>query len=298
MSRRFIAVAALLAAFCAEASAEKIDTLRISEKYTTHIIFSSDIIYADLSNSRVVAAKIIEQNKNMLALKARESFTEFSSVSALESNGAMHTFIIAYDSDPSSLVIDMRPKEEPKYQSSTAQLISSVRESRGEAAPRASAPVRQSSPPPSSASTWKTGAAPLLQDVVRQRQHIFHIGCKEYGLEALIEDISSYNDVTYMVISLRNGTGISYDITDATFVIENKNAMNRKVRDDKPVFPRARQGKISVGPGEYSRIAYSFDKMTLSKDQVLKVYLYETNGMRNLVMTVDTRDINKARTSI
>ena len=34
--------------------------------------------------------------------------------------------------------------------------------------------------------------------------------------------------------------------------------------------------------------------MTLSEDKVLKVYLYEEVGQRNLEMTIDTKDINKA----
>ena len=34
------------------------DTLRISDSYTTHLIFSSDIVYADLSSPADVAAKI------------------------------------------------------------------------------------------------------------------------------------------------------------------------------------------------------------------------------------------------
>ena len=44
-----------------------------------------------------------------------------------------------------------------------------------------------------------------------------------------------------------------------------------------------------------TRMAYSFDKLTLADDQVLKVYLYEEGGQRNLVMTITARDINKAR---
>ncbi len=34
--------------------------------------------------------------------------------------------------------------------------------------------------------------------------------------------------------------------------------------------------------------------MTLSDDQVLKVYLYEDNGQRNLEMTLSARDINSS----
>jgi hypothetical protein len=46
-----------------------------------------------------------------------------------------------------------------------------------------------------------------------------------------------------------------------------------------------------------TRMAYSFDKMTLADDQVLKVYLYEEGGQRNLVMTISAKDINKAGAS-
>ena len=50
----------LLVFWCALAAGERIDTLRISAAYTTHIIFATDLTYADLSNNRYVAAKIIE----------------------------------------------------------------------------------------------------------------------------------------------------------------------------------------------------------------------------------------------
>ena len=279
----------LLVFWCALAAGERIDTLRISAAYTTHIIFATDLTYADLSNNRYVAAKIIEQNKNMLALKARERFGDSCSVSALESNGTMRTFIVVFDEHPKELVVDLRKREDgarPQASSTVGREQSQVR-----SRPADSGSGRV-------VSTWKTGSAPLLSDVVKQPQHLFHIGCKEYDIQVLCEDISSYSDITYMTISLKNSSGISYDIADATFVIESKHNGKRTVRYDKTVFPRSRYGKLSAGPGEYTRIAYSFDKMTLSNDQVLKIYLYETGGQRNLVMTVDTRDINRARTNL
>lgn len=312
----------VLGLFCASSWAAKIDTLYISTAYTTHIIFPTDLTYADLSNNKAVAAKIIEQNRNMLALKAREPFENSCSVSALESNGSMHTFIIVYADHPDELVIDLRRQagqgQGQTYASPTARMIAEQKELRSggqsSSAPRGSAAPRQGRRLPgspanggaagsgdaggSNVSTWKTGSAPLLSEVIEQPQHIYHVGCKEYDIQVLCEDISSFSDITYMTISLKNDSGISYDISDATFVIESKKAGKRTVKYDKTVFPRSRYGKLAAGPGEYTRIAYSFDKMTLSKDQVLKVYLYESGGQRNLVMTIDTKDINKARTNI
>ena len=95
----------LLSLFSAHAQT---DTLWLSNVYTTHIIFSTDVTYADLSNNRIVAAKIVEQNRNILALKARCPFEEYTSVSALEANGAMHTYIVAYLDSPPQLIVDTR----------------------------------------------------------------------------------------------------------------------------------------------------------------------------------------------
>ena len=285
----------------------KIDTLRISQAYTTHIIFATDLTYADLSNSRVVAGKIIEQNKNMLALKAREPFMDSSSVSALESNGTMHTFIIVYDEHPANLVIDLRKSSETAttFASPTARYLQEIHEKEGKTLSVPGTPTQKSGSssasksPGSVASTWKTGRAPLLSEVADQSQHLYHIGCREYDIQVLCEDISSYNDITYVILSLRNQSGISYEISDATFVVESKGrSRKRTVKLDKTVFPRNRHGKLSAAPGEYTRAAYSFDKLTLSKDQELKVYVYENNGQRNLVMTISAKDINKARTNI
>ena len=298
MRKTFLTI--IIATFTAIQLEAKVDTLRISSAYTTHIIFSTDLTYADLSNSRYVVAKIIEQNKNMLALKAKESFSGSCSVSALESNGTMHTFIVVFDPSPEELVVDIRkPAQQVSglYVSSTAQMIADVKAKREPHPVPSGRPVQQGRSP-GNVSTWKSGTAPLLSEVVRQPQRLFHIGCREYDIQVLCEDISSFSDITYMTISLKNSSGISYDISDATFVIESKRHGKRTVRYDKTVFPRSRYGKLSAGPGEYTRIAYSFDKMTLSNDQVLKIYLYETGGQRNLVMTVDTRDINRARTNI
>ena len=284
--------ALMLASFGAQA---RVDTLRISSLYTTHVIFSTDLTYADLSNTALVGGKIIEQNKNMLALKARNAFDETCSVSALESNGTMHTFIIVYQEHPLELVIDMRPKETPggTYASSAARLIADSRREDGK-----SSGNRQGNPSGRTASTWKNGSAPLLQDVIKEPQHLYHIGCKEYDIQVLCEDISSYSDITYMILSLRNSSGISYDIDQPAFVIEDKaNGRKRTVKSERSVFPRNQHGKLSAAPSEYTRVAYSFDKMTLSKNQVLRIYLYENGGQRNLVMTVAAKDINKARSS-
>ena len=134
----------------------------------------------------------------------------------------------------------------------------------------------------------------MLSDVIEYRQGLFHLGETRYDISVLCENIYAYSDITYIVLSLKNDSGVSYSIGDATFVVESKKKSKRTVIFDKTLFPRSRYGSLAAAPGETARIAYSFDKMTLSDDQVLNIYFYEADGQRNLRLTVDTRDINRA----
>ena len=249
------------------------DTLKLSTAYTTHVIFPTDLTYADLSNSRVVAAKIIEQNKNMLALKAKCEFTDATSVSALESNGEMHTFIVVYREHPSELVIDLRRKDERSP----------------EAVSQRTQPGGQKQ-----VSLNRRSDAPKISDIAQARQRLFHLGAQQYDVTVMCRNIVSYSDITYISLALENRSGISYEIGDATFVIESKKRGRRTVSFEKTLFPKSRYGTLSAASGETAVMVYSFDKMSLSKDQVLKVYFYEDSGQRNLVITIDTNDINKA----
>ena len=252
------------------ASHAQTDTLKISTAYTTHVIFSTDVTYADLSNNRIVAAKIVEHNRNILAIKAKCPFDEYTSVSALEANGTMHTYIVMYEENPRELIIDERNSEASTSKGEMRTNVTSNRRS----------------------------DAPTLSQMSSSDQKIHHIGSRAYGIIALCENIVSYSDITYITLSIRNKSGVSYDIKDATFVLESKKRNKRSVVIEKTIFPEGRHGSLNCPVGEKAKMAYSFKKITLSKDQVLKIYLYEHGGQRNLEMTIDTNDINKAERSL
>lgn len=263
-----------MAAMALQAAAQHVpDTLRISDLYTSHVIFNTDLIYADLSNSQSTAAKIIEQSKNMMALKARAPFSQPMSVSALESNGHMHTFIVVYDKQPGTLVFDLRAGDDDPVESTGKQ------KSDG-------------------AGLFRKGDAPLLKDVTRADQQLWHIFAKQYDIEVSCINILSYSDITYMVFCLKNKSGVSYECSDATFVIESRKKTKKSVVYDKNLFPKSRYGTISCAPGETTRIGYCLEKTSLANDQVMRVYFYEQGGQRELVLTVDARDINKAANSL
>lgn len=263
---KLIALFAML--LCSIGAFAQTDTLWISTSFTTHIIFATDVTYADLSNNKIVAAKIVEQNRNILAVKARCPFEESTSISALEANGTMHTYIVRYDESPKTLIINHRtPTRNDSHSGEMRKNVTSNRQS----------------------------DAPTLSEMSSGKQRIFHIGAKAYDITALCENIVSYSDITYITLSITNKSGVSYDIKDATFVLESKKRGKRSVVIEKTIFPEGRHGSLNCQVGDKAKMTYSFKKITLSNDQVLKIYLYEHGGQRNLEMTINTNDINKAR---
>lgn len=239
------------------------DTLRLSSNYTTHILFESDLSYVDISDTRLVAAAIVEKNKNVLAIKAKTKFTSSTSITALESNREIHSFIVLYDDNPKELVLDLSKKE----------------------------PSRK----PAETMKSKQDAATSMAALSKSPRGLYHIFTKNNGIKIACENIISYGDVLYLVLSLDNTTSTDYKIEGATFSIESKKKADRAVIGSKAVFARNRYGGLSANAGQKGREVYSFDKMTLDKSQVLRIYFYEADDQRNLVLDIDYKDINKAQ---
>ena len=270
--RRVILVAVLLTAFVNVATAFPVDTVYISTMSTTHIRFSSELKYVDLSN-KVLSARIVEGSKDIVAVKAKEVFDFTTTMSCLEADGRLHTFIVAYEESPEVLIVDMR-----RF------------------------PVR-----PGMADLSKTGMTdmtkPRVTDFVQEdldekvgvsdtlEREIYHIGNVAYDIKVLCENVIIQDDVTYIVLSVENGSAVSYSMSSPRFVIESKRKTKRGLVYEKQLFPKQTSGESVTAPGTVSRMVFSFDKVTLIKGQVFRIYLYEDGGQRNFVLSFGVRDL-------
>ena len=99
------------------------------------------------------------------------------------------------------------------------------------------------------------------------------------------------DDVTYIVLSVENGSVVSYSMSSPRFVIESKRKTKRGLVYEKQLFPKHTSGEGVTAPGTVSRMVFSFDKVTLVKGQVFKIYLYEDGGPRNFVLSFGVRDV-------
>lgn len=318
MTKRIIsAVAALLSLIAASAQTTPMDkVIYISDQYTTHFLFSTDVKYADISNSTDIAVKVVEQYKNMVALKARGPFESSASLTVLESNGMAHVYILKYEREVRQLLWDVRGEDaQPEYrmtqQTADANMVPAP-SVEPVAATDATAP--DNTPKADKKNSRKEEKsevkkqriegvyaspvlsrrdAPLLKEVAGYPQQLFHITTKSMKMEFVCENIFAYSDITYITLRLTNKSGVSYETKEAMFAIEDNNKSKHKVKPE-PVtlLPNSKYGTLITAPGEVGKMVYSFSKFTLGPEQVLRIYLYEKDGQRNMVLTLTPKDIN------
>lgn len=271
----------------------KMDTVHLSTLYTSHLIFSSDVVYADISQPGVITGKLVDQGKNKLAIKAREAFPATASLSVEEANGVFHTYYLDYVEHPASLVKDTREENKPVIGSIAGERTQSTT-SGSYVRNSASQSVKESEYGGLSSNVLKKADAPTLSEVIKKRQGLHHLSVKKYAIRLTCENIYSYSDIIYLTFRLDNTSGISYEAADATFVIESNNGAKRKLVYEQNIFPKNRFGSLTAPPHSSAKICYSFDKIALSSDQVFRVYLYESGGQRNLMLSISYKDINDA----
>ena len=113
--------------------------------------------------------------------------------------------------------------------------------------------------------------------------------CHYYGVNVFV-----YSDQTYFVFRLKNGSSIGYEASDAQFNIENRKEKRNMASSAKSVWPQSNYGTLSCNPQSETMVGYTVPKFTLLKNEVLRVYIYEKVGNRNLVLTFSDKDINYA----
>ena len=134
-----------------------------------------------------------------------------------------------------------------------------------------------------------------LSNIASMKQELYHIGTSGYGVQILCENIFYKDDVLFLLISVRNSSAVSYELATPRFAVESAKRTKRGLQYEKAVFPRASYGLGAVAPDSVGKLVFTFDKIALVKGQVFRVYFYEKGGARNLVVTMNGKDVNGAR---
>lgn len=283
-------------AVAVQAQESEMLVIEVGEHSTTHLLFMSDLTYVDVSMPDCIAARVVESSKNMLALKAKKPFDFFTTVSALEANGTMHTFKMRYDPFPDNLLVDTRigAAVENGGRFNTQHRRVKEPEAVGTSGGKEEVSASGIDITTAETSNFARGDAPTLEEVMRRRQQIYHVGDKNFGVEVYCTNVFVYSDLTYLVLNIRNNTDIGFEAGDAQFMIENINPNQKSLATEKTVWLKSSFGTLSCAPKGRSKVGYTIPKLTLQKGECLKVYIYEKSGSRNLVLTLTEKDINFA----
>ena len=172
--------------------------------------------------------------------------------------------IVAYREHPSRLEIDTR----------SAQSLPSFSTSNADGGPSASF---------------------NFEEISNMKQELYHIGTRGYGIDILCENIFVKDDVLFLLISLKNGSAVSYELSAPRFAVESKRRTKRGLQYEKAIFPKQSYGLGVVQPEDVGKLVFTFDKIALTRGQVFRVYFYEKEGARNFVLTLSAWDVNGAR---
>lgn len=243
------------------------DTIEVSSIYDSHMVYSTDIKHAHVSDPGNITSMVIQQSPNILAIKARNAFAPAtSSVTVLEAEGRIHTYIVRFNDHPATLIMNFQHGPR-KTQSGQVQVVSRLRHN----------------------------DAPVLAEVKDYPQGLFHVATRKDKITVVCENVFSYSDITYITLRIENRSGVSFEADRTSFVIGSKPRRKNIIVEETNLLPKASVGSLTVAPGSKEKITYSFDKITLSKDQLLRICVYELNGRRDFFLSLSPKDINEAR---
>ena len=117
---------------------------------------------------------------------------------------------------------------------------------------------------------------------------------KRYPFSEILT-LADKDDVLFLLISLHNGSSVSYGLSNPRFSVESKRRTKRGLQYEKAVFPRQSYGLGVTAPDATGKMVFTFDKVSLTRGQVFRIYFYERGGARNYVITLSPADINRAK---
>ena len=134
----------------------------------------------------------------------------------------------------------------------------------------------------------------LLSRALDQKKSLYHIGDKGNGMAVFCDNLFIKDDVLYVVMDFQNRSSTTFALSEPRFSVESRKRTKRELVFEKQISPRNVLVKEAVSPRSSEKMVFSFDKISVLDGQVFRVYLYESGGARNYILTFSSSDINKA----
>lgn len=243
--------------------------LGITYDKTSHLIFPSEIRYADLGSGLLMAAKAEDAN-NVLRVKAAvRDFEQQTNLSVITTDGRFYSFDVHYDPNPKILGYNIGANGNAGSQSTLFEEL-------GESSP-------------------STAESVMKRIYDNDKRVIRHIRTRNAGAEFRLNGIYVHDGKYYFHIALYNSTNVPYRIDFLNFKIADRNKARRTAVQQKAISPLRvyrPAGEIKAGGSE--RCVYVLDLFTLTDGKLLLIEIYEKNGGRQQTLKIKNSDLLKA----
>lgn len=131
-----------------------------------------------------------------------------------------------------------------------------------------------------------TGTMHTFLVAYREHPSRLDIDTRGYNIDIQCENLFVKDDVLFLLISVRNDSAVSYELSTPRFAVESRRRTKRGLQYEKAVFPKQSYGLGVIDPASEGRLVFTFYKMALLRGQVFRVSFYEKGGARNLTLTL------------
>lgn len=254
--------------------------IRVTFDKTTHLIFPSAIRYVDLGNENITAGKV-EGAGNVLRVKATvRDFEEETNLSVITEEGRFYSFNVRYSIYPEILNVDFL-----KSRSDTTNGL-----------------VKEGTPDDVALFNELGNDPPALAQLAmktiykQDKRFIRHIGAESFGIRFLLKGIYTQNGKLYFHTQIYNATNIPFTIDFLVFKVADKKVAKRTVIQERIVEPlRTFRDWTEIEGKSNERNVFLLEKLTIPDDKLLLIEIFEKNGGRHQVLTIENNDLVKAR---
>lgn len=245
---------------------------------TVHILFPSEVKYVDLGSIDIIAGKATGAENVVRVKAAVKDFPGETNFSVITADGCFYSFDVTYAAKPEKLSIEMKDwlRADPNGEFANDRIFVKLPELGGET------PVLVNK---------------IMYNIYKKNaSDIKNIGCKKFGIQALLKGIYVHNNLFYLHTAIRNNSNVSFDIDYIHFKIVDKKVVKRTAMQETQIVPVRTYNQLATVDGKTTvRNVFVLPKITIPDDKVLVVEIFERGGGRHQSFQVQNTDIVNAR---
>lgn len=251
--------------------------LEVTFDKTVHVIFPASIQYVDLGSNMIVAGKA-GTSENVLRVKAAiRDFETETNMAVITEEGSYYTFNIKYADEPEKLNVEMKDfMHDGIAVNRPNNSMEIYLKELGSESPR---------------------IVHLINRSIHKndKRLVKHIGSKRFGIQYLLKGIYTHNNLLYLHTSIKNSSNVPFDVDFIRFKIVDKKVAKQTAIQETVIYPlRAHNFITVVGGNQTENTVFTIDKMTIPNSKQLIIELFEKNGGRNQIFTIQNDDLLRA----